>query len=48
MTAVSQGHGETDLDTTQAQRISSTMASQKPLTKEDASRWVSYWLSKGM
>lgn len=39
--------GQVDIDTCKMQSVSETLRDVKPLSAEDAVRWVTYWHSKG-
>ncbi|KAJ7052229.1 putative aminoadipate reductase [Mycena amicta] len=41
------GSGNVQFSTTQAQRVSQTMADLRPLSADDATRWMGYWSSVG-
>ncbi|KAJ7052223.1 hypothetical protein C8F01DRAFT_998359, partial [Mycena amicta] len=41
------GSGNVQFSTTQAQRVSQTMADLRPLSADDAARWMGYWSSVG-
>ncbi|KAJ7052216.1 putative aminoadipate reductase [Mycena amicta] len=41
------GSGNIQFSTTQAQRVSQTMANLRPLSADDATRWMGYWSSVG-
>ncbi|KAJ7615659.1 putative aminoadipate reductase [Mycena polygramma] len=44
--AIAAGAGSTEFSTLKAQAISGSMASLKPFTEDDASRWMKYWRQK--